>query len=136
MTTAAPKLRQSQCWKPMGVKVRRFFTVTARDRECAGGVGRFCRQREDAVTERRRALEVAMRDVVQTADPQIEAATRMIAWLTAGWLKPTGDDFATVRLILLALLPQIGGVLLVVARPAPEVNTNDRSRYPAISPSA
>ena len=88
------------------------------------------------MTERRRALEVAMRDVVQTADPQTEAATRMIAWLTAGWLKPTGDDFATVRLILLALLPQIGGVLLVVARPAPEVNTNDRSRYPAISPSA
>jgi hypothetical protein len=73
--------------------------VTARDRECAGGVGRFCRQREDAVTERRRALEVAMRDVVQTADPQTEAATHIVTWVTGGLLKPTGDDFAMVRLI-------------------------------------
>jgi hypothetical protein len=92
--------------------------VTARDRECAGGVGRFCRQRADAVTERRRALEAAMRDVVQTADPQTEAATRIVTWVTGGLLKPTGDDFAMVRLVLLALLPQIGGVALLIGREA------------------
>jgi hypothetical protein len=53
------------------------------------------------VTERRRALEVAMRDVVQTADSQTEAATHIVTWLTGGLLKPTGDDFAMVGLILL-----------------------------------
>jgi hypothetical protein len=92
--------------------------VTARDRECAGGVGKFCRQREEAVNERHRALDTAMRSVEQTADPQTEAATRIVAWVTGSLLKPTGDDFAMVRLILLALLPQIGGVLLMVACPA------------------
>jgi hypothetical protein len=31
-------------------------------------------------------------------------------------LRPTGDDFAMLRLILLALLPQLGGILLMVGR--------------------
>ena len=39
-----------------------------------------------------------------------------MAWISHGLLRPTGDDFAMLRLILLALLPQIGGVLLMVAR--------------------
>jgi hypothetical protein len=33
-----------------------------------------------------------------------------------GLLRPTGDDFAMLRLVLLALLPQIGGILLMVGR--------------------
>ncbi|KRQ07488.1 hypothetical protein [Bradyrhizobium manausense] len=88
--------------------------VTSRDRECAGGVGKFCRQREDAVTERRRQLDEAMRSVEQTADPQTEAATRMVSWLSGGMVRPSGDDFAMVRLLLLAFLPQLGGVLLLM----------------------
>jgi hypothetical protein len=39
-----------------------------------------------------------------------------VAWATHGALKPTGDDFAMLRLVLLALLPQIGGILLMVGR--------------------
>jgi hypothetical protein len=78
---------------------------------CAGGVGKFCRQREDDVRERRRALGEAMRSIEQTADPQKEAESRIVTWASGGLLKPTGDDFAMVRLILLALLPQIGGIL-------------------------
>jgi hypothetical protein len=92
--------------------------MASRDRECASGAGRYCRQREDAVTERRRALDAAMRNVEQAADPQIEAASRIVTWVTGGWLKPTGDDFAMVRLILLALLPQMGGILLMIGREA------------------
>lgn len=91
--------------------------TAARDRECKGGVGRFCREREAAVTERRQALDVAMRAVEQAADPQTEAASRIVAWLSLGSVKPSGDDFAMLRLILLALLPQVGGILLMVGRP-------------------
>jgi hypothetical protein len=39
-----------------------------------------------------------------------------VAWISHGLLRPTGDDFAMLRLILLALLPQIGGILLMVGR--------------------
>lgn len=93
--------------------------MAARDRECKGGVGKFCREREAAVNERRQALDIAMRSVEQTADPQTEAAIKIVAWLSVGMLRPTGDDFAMLRLILLAMLPQIGGILLMVGRTDP-----------------
>jgi hypothetical protein len=90
--------------------------MTARDRECKGGVGKFCREREAAVTERRQAVDVAMRAVEQTADPQTQAAIRIVAWVSRDMLRPSGDDFVMLRLVLLALLPQIGGILLMVGR--------------------
>ena len=48
--------------------------IASRDRECKGGVGKFCRERETTVNERRQALDVAMRSVEKTADPQTDAA--------------------------------------------------------------
>ncbi len=90
--------------------------MSARDRECKGGVGKFCRERELGVNERRQALDTAMQAVGQTADPQTDAAIRLVAWATHGALQPTGNDFAMLRLVLLALLPQIGGILLMVGR--------------------
>jgi hypothetical protein len=39
-----------------------------------------------------------------------------VKWVTVGRLAPTSDDFGMVRLLLLALLPQLGGVLLMVGR--------------------
>lgn len=90
--------------------------MAARDRECIGGVGKNCRLREEAVNERRRALDAAMQTVAQTADPQTESAARVVAWLSGGMLRPSGDDFAMMRLVLLALLPQLGGLLLMIAR--------------------
>ncbi|HLZ05403.1 MAG TPA: hypothetical protein VKR55_25050 [Bradyrhizobium sp.] len=90
--------------------------VAARDRECRGGVGKFCREREAAVAERQQAVDVAMHSVEQTADPQTDAAIRLVAWLSRGSLQPSANDFAMLRLVLLALLPQIGGILLMVGR--------------------
>jgi hypothetical protein len=90
--------------------------MAARDRECKGGVGKFCREREAAVVERRHAVDTAMQQVAQTADPQTEAAIKLVAWLSHGLLKPEADDFAMLRLVLLALLPQFGGILLMVGR--------------------
>jgi hypothetical protein len=92
--------------------------MTARDRECKGGVGKFCREREAAVAERRQAVDAAMHAVEQTADPQTDAAIRVVAWVSRGTLQPTSNDFAMLRLVLLALLPQIGGILLMVGRRA------------------
>jgi hypothetical protein len=91
--------------------------MTARDRECKGGVGKFCREREAAVVDGRKALDSAMASVAQTADPQTEAAIHLVAWASRGVLQPTGADFGMLRLMLLALLPQIGGILLMVGRP-------------------
>ncbi|MGB6637574.1 MAG: hypothetical protein WBF12_18105 [Bradyrhizobium sp.] len=90
--------------------------MTARDRECKGGVGKFCREREATVVERRQILDSAMASVGQTADPQSDAAIKLVTWASRGTLRPTPDDFAMLRLVLLALLPQIGGILIMVGR--------------------
>ena len=90
--------------------------MAARDRECKGGVGKFCREREAAVVERRQILDSAMTAVGQTSDPQSDAAIKLLTWASHGMLRPTPDDFAMLRLVLLALLPQIGGILLLIGR--------------------
>jgi hypothetical protein len=90
--------------------------MTTRDRECATGTGKNCRAREEAVIERRRLFDQAMAQIVQSADPQIVAASQVVVWLSFGTMRPDGNDFAMLRLILLALLPQIGGILLMIAR--------------------
>ena len=48
------------------------------------------------------------------ADRSRDAA---VLWLSGGTLKPTRDDFGMLRLILLGLLRQIGGVLLMLSSP-------------------
>jgi hypothetical protein len=90
--------------------------MAARDRECKGGVGRWCRERERAVIDLRKVLDSAMALVAETADPQSQAAVRIVAWATRGALAPSADDVVMLRLMLLALLPQIGGILLMVGR--------------------
>jgi hypothetical protein len=47
--------------------------VSARDRECKTGTGRYCREREASVVDRRQALDTAMQAVQETADPQTAA---------------------------------------------------------------
>jgi len=90
--------------------------MAARDRECRGGVGKFCREREATVVERRQILDSAMTSVEQTADPQTSAAIKVVSWVSHGALRPAAEDFVMLRLVLLALLPQIGGILLMVGR--------------------
>ena len=92
--------------------------MAARDHECKSGIGKFCREREAAVAERRQILDTAMSSVEQSADPQTNAAIKLVTWVSDGLLRPAAEDFAMLRLILLALLPQIGGILIMVGRDA------------------
>jgi hypothetical protein len=68
------------------------------------------------VAERRQLLDAAMMSVGQAADPQTEAAIKLVAWISGGMIRPAPGDFAMFRITLLALLPQIGGLLLLVRR--------------------
>lgn len=91
--------------------------VASRNRECMSGVGRFCRERDQVVTERQRALDAALSAVEHSADPQTDAAIKVIAWISGGNAKPAADGVVILRLILVGLLPQIGGILLMIGRP-------------------
>ena len=89
--------------------------MAARDRECRNGwAGSAASARQPSMNAGRRWMQ--RWSVEQSADPQTEAAVRIVGWISRGALRPTGDDFAMLRLVLLALLPQIGGILLMVGR--------------------
>jgi hypothetical protein len=90
--------------------------MAARDRECKSGVGKFCREREASVVERRQLVDAAAASIGQSADAQSDAAIKLVTWISHGLLRPTLEDFAMLRLVLLALLPQIGGILLLIGR--------------------
>ena len=88
----------------------------ARDRECKSGTGKFCREREAQVASMRQNLELAMHAVEQSADPQTSALVKIVSWTTHGTVVLGEGDVSVIRLILFALLPQIGGILLMVSR--------------------
>ena len=90
--------------------------IASRDRECRGGVGRYCREREQAVVDRQQALDAAMQTAAQAADPQAVAAIKLVAWISHGAISPSENDFSMLRLMLLCLLPQLAGVLFMVGR--------------------
>lgn len=92
--------------------------MAARDRECVSGVGRICREREQVVNDRQRVLDAALSSVEHASDPQADAAIKIVTWLSVGRLKPTADDFTMLRLVLVALLPQLGGLLLMISGPS------------------
>jgi hypothetical protein len=41
---------------------------------------------------------------------------KLLAWGSGGALRAAPEDFVMFRLVLLALLPQLGGILMMVGR--------------------
>jgi hypothetical protein len=74
--------------------------------------GVLCRERE--ADERKALADLAQARADVVVDPQTTNTSKLIAWLTP-W-SPRADDVALARLALLTVLPQIGGLVLMVAR--------------------
>jgi len=87
----------------------------SREDECRKR-GDKCRQLEQDERNALADLRTAQAKVSQTADPQVDAAAKLVAWVSIGRLTPSPEDFGMLRLFLLTLLPQVGGVVLMVAR--------------------
>jgi hypothetical protein len=78
--------------------------------------------RSEAV--RRDAIDAELRDIaaeigrlpaVTSADPQADTAARLARWLTAGLVPIRPEDVAMARIAGMALLPQIGGLVIMLA---------------------
>jgi hypothetical protein len=69
--------------------------TAARDPECRSGAGKFCRELEAIVEQQRLSLGNAIGTVAQTADPQSEAAIKIVAWISRGAIEPVADDFGS-----------------------------------------
>jgi hypothetical protein len=57
-----------------------------------------------------------MAKVSGAADPQTTAATKLVRWVSRGSVRPSAGDFELLRLFLMTVLPQLGGLVLMVAR--------------------
>ena len=95
---------------------RRLDTLSAsRVSECVKR-GDKCRQLEKDEQHALEQLREAREKVFAAADPQLASATKLIAWATLNRLHPSADDFTMLRLLLLTLLPQLGGLVLMIAK--------------------
>jgi hypothetical protein len=94
---------------------QRRLDVAARQAamECKA-VGPLCRARQAEEREALNELGVARSAVAAGADPQSQMTARLVAWLSP-W-RPSGDDLALLRLSLLTLIPQLGGLVLLAGR--------------------
>jgi hypothetical protein len=46
----------------------------------------------------------------------LDAASKLIRWVTRGSVRQSADDLEMLRLFLITLLPQLSGLVLMVAR--------------------
>ncbi|MET4173880.1 hypothetical protein ABIB99_004980 [Bradyrhizobium sp. LA6.1] len=91
---------------------------TSRASECIRR-GDKCRQLEKDEQQVIQNLMEAREKVSATADPQVTSAAKLVSWVTASRFSPTADDFAMLRLLLLTTLPQLGGLILMLASRSP-----------------
>jgi hypothetical protein len=87
----------------------------ARDKECIK-VGPLCRQRQDQVLAAEGKLADARRPVAAVAKPEAKDFARLVTWATRGYATPSADDFDMFWLLFRTLLPQIGGLVKMLAR--------------------
>jgi hypothetical protein len=94
---------------------RRLDTLSAsRASECLKR-GDKCRQLEKDEQTALEDLTQARREGSAKSDPQVLSASKLITWLSLGRYNPTAEDFAMLRLLLLTLLPQLGGIVLMLS---------------------
>jgi hypothetical protein len=74
-----------------------------------------CKQRENEVARLQNKPIEAQNKVAAAARPESADFAKLIAWLSFGRIIPTADDFDMLWLMFRTLLPQIGGVVLMLA---------------------
>lgn len=94
---------------------RRLEALTASKKDECTKRGDRCRQLERDEQTALEGLRQARDAVSATADPQTASAAKLVAWVTVGRFHPSADDFGMLRLLLLTLLPQLGGLVLMVS---------------------
>jgi hypothetical protein len=91
---------------------------TKRDEACGPGHGKSvaCKTRQAEVTKLEANQIHAMADVVTKARPESNDFAKLVAWISRGAIQPGADDFAMLWLMFRTFLPQVGGLVLMLAQ--------------------
>jgi hypothetical protein len=87
-------------------------------------------ENRDVAAERRVACKVRQAEVTKLEASQTQAAARivaqarsessdfakLVAWVSRGAVQPGDDDFANLWLLFRTFLPQVGGLVLMLAQ--------------------
>jgi hypothetical protein len=89
-----------------------------RDEACGRGLGKTvtCQSRQAEVAKLETKQTQATIKVAAQAKPENADFAKLAAWLSNGTLKPGADDFDMLWLFFRTLLPQVGGLVLMLAR--------------------
>jgi hypothetical protein len=89
-----------------------------RDEACGRGLGKTvaCKTRQAEVTKLEANQTQAAAKVAAQAKPESADFAKLVAWVSRGAIQPGTDDFTNLWLLFRTLLPQIGGLVLMLAR--------------------
>jgi hypothetical protein len=89
-----------------------------RDEACGRGLGKTiaCQSRQAEVTRLEARQALATNKVAAQAKPESADFAKLVAWVSNGTLRPGADDFDNLWLLFRTFLPQVGGLVLMLAR--------------------
>jgi hypothetical protein len=88
-----------------------------RDDACGPGHGKSvaCKIRQTEVTKLEANQTQATANVVTQARPESSDFAKLVTWVSRGTIQPGADDFAMLWLLFRTFLPQVGGLVLMLA---------------------
>jgi hypothetical protein len=89
-----------------------------RDKACGPGKGKSvsCRIRQEEVAKMETARKEVGGKVVAQAKPEAGDFAKLVAWVSKGAVQPGANDFEMLWLLFRTFLPQVGGLVLMLAR--------------------
>jgi hypothetical protein len=91
-----------------------------RDEACGRGLGKTvaCKVRQAEVTKLEANQTQATAKVVAQAKPESTDFAKLLTWVSRGAIQPGADDFSMLWLLFRTFLPQVGGLVLMLATSA------------------
>jgi hypothetical protein len=91
-----------------------------RDDACGPGHGKSvaCKVRQAEVTKLEGNQTQATTKVVAQAKPESTDFAKLVTWASRGIVQPGADDFSMLWLLFRTFLPQVGGLVLMLATSA------------------
>jgi hypothetical protein len=104
-----------------GVKIANWALEAARvkrDEACGRGVGKTvaCKVRQAEVAKLEAGQVEATRKVVAQARPESTDFAKLVTWVSRGAVQPGPEDYGLIWLLFRTFLPQVGGLVLMLAR--------------------
>jgi hypothetical protein len=89
-----------------------------RDEACGRGLGKTvaCKVRQAEVTQLEGKSESQKHIVVGQARPESTDFAKLVTWVSRGAIQPGADDFTMIWLLFRTFLPQVGGLVLMLAK--------------------